>query len=148
VIARHPPSLPLALYTFERHGPAACSNLCYKRDPSPAQWKFTVTDNDGNYPETWINWVRATPGGKNIPNGGSTTSTKVVVDFQGMVAGKGSHIDLKIDSGSYVPVESPHTVTGLSDGPHTIYLKAVDKDGKADSTPAKWRFTVINDDDD
>ena len=77
-----------------------------------------------------------------------TTSTKVIVDFQGTVSGPGSHIDLKIDSGSYVPVASPRTITGLSDGPHTIYLKAVNQAGKADPTPAKWRFTVINDNDD
>jgi large repetitive protein len=77
-----------------------------------------------------------------------TTSTKVIVDFQGTVSGPGSHIDLKIDSGSYVPVASPRTITGLSDGPHTIYLRAVDQGGKADPTPAKWRFTVINDNDD
>jgi hypothetical protein len=53
----------------------------------------------------------------------------VIVDFQGTVAGRGSHIDLKIDSGSYVPVASPHTITRLSDGPHMIYLRAADKEG-------------------
>jgi hypothetical protein len=68
----------------------------------------------------------------------------VVVDFQGTVSGPGSHIDLKIDSGSYVPVASPHKITGLSDGPHTICLKAVNQAGKADPTPACWKFTVIN----
>jgi hypothetical protein len=102
-------------------------------------------DDDNDNPETWINWVR-TPGGKNIPSGGTTTSTTVIVDFQGTVAGRGSHIDLKIDSGSYVPIASPHTITRLSEGAHTIYLRAVDNDGNVDPTPAKWRFTVINDD--
>ena len=116
-------------------------------DPTPAKWTLTVKKDKGGYPETWINWVRATPRGVNIANGGSTSSSTVIVDFQGTVAGKGSHIDLKIDSGSYVPVASPHKITGLSDGPHTIYLKAVNQAGKADPTPAKWRFTVINDDD-
>jgi large repetitive protein len=62
------------------------------------------------------------------------------------VSGPGSHIDLKIDNGRYKPVASPHTITELSDGAHTIYLRAVDMDGKADPTPAKWTFTVINDD--
>jgi large repetitive protein len=117
-----------------------------KRDPSPAQWKFTVIGDNDSYPDTWINWFR-TEGGQNIPHRGKIVATKVIVDFQGTVAGPGSHIDLKIDSGSYVPVASPHTITGLSDGPHTIYLKAVNQAGKADPTPAKWRFTVINDDD-
>jgi hypothetical protein len=78
-------------------------------------------DNETNNPETWINWVRTT-GGKNIPNGGTTTSTKVIVDFQGTVSGEGSHIDLKIDNGPYKPVASPHTITSLSVGKHTIFL--------------------------
>ena len=117
-----------------------------QEDPTPAKWTFTVTGGPPpppGLPDTWINWVRAKPnGGPNIPYGGSTPSSTVIVDFQGTVAGKGSHIDLKIDSGSYVPVASPHTITGLSDGPHTIYPKAVNQAGKADPTPAKWRFTV------
>jgi hypothetical protein len=116
-------------------------------DPTPAKFTFTVKkDKGGGYPDTWINWVRATPRGVNIANGGSTSSSTVIVDFQGTVAGKGSHIDLKIDSGSHLPVASRHTITGLSDGPHTIYLKAVNQAGKTDPTPAKWRFTVIDDD--
>jgi hypothetical protein len=111
-------------------------------DPTPAKWTFTVKKDKGGYPETWINWVRATPKGVNIANGGSTSSSTVIVDFQGTVAGRGSHIDLKIDNGQYEPVASPHTITGLSDGPHTIYLRAVDKEGKRDPSPAQWRFTV------
>jgi hypothetical protein len=84
--------------------------------------------------------------GLNISYSGSTPSSTVIVDFQGTVAERGSHIDLRIDNGQYKAVASPRTITGLSDGPHTIYLRAVDKDGIADPTPAKWRFTVINDD--
>jgi hypothetical protein len=55
--------------------------------------------------------------------------TPVVVDFQGTVSGKGSHIDLKIDKGRYKPVASPRTISRLSDGARTVYLRAVDKEG-------------------
>jgi hypothetical protein len=114
-------------------------------DPRPAKFTFTVKkDKGGGYPDTWINWVRASPGGVNIPNGGSTSSSKVAVDFQDTVSGQGSHIDLKIDDGRYKPVASPHTITGLSEGTHTIYLRAEDKEGKRDPSPAQWKFTVIN----
>jgi hypothetical protein len=44
-------------------------------------------------------------------------------------------------------VASPKTIPGLSVGKHTIYLRAVDQDGKADPTPAKWTFTVGEEDD-
>jgi hypothetical protein len=118
-------------------------------DPTPAKWTFTVKKDKGGggYPDTWINWVRATPRGVNIATGGSTSSSTVIVDFQGTVAGKGSHIDLKIDDGPYKPVASPRTITGLSDGTHTIYLRAEDKEGKRDPSPAQWKFTVIKDGD-
>ena len=118
-------------------------------DPTPAKWTFTVKKGKGGggFPDTWINWVRATPKGVNIANGGSTSSSTVIVDFQGTVAGKGSEIDLKIDNGKWKAVASPHKIPGLSDGPHTIYLKAVNQAGRADPTPAKWTFTVIKDDD-
>jgi len=43
---------------------------------------------------------------------------------------------------------SPYTITGLSEGTHTIYLRAEDKEEKRDPSPAQWKFTVINNDDD
>jgi hypothetical protein len=89
-------------------------------DPTPAKWTFTVKKDNDDYPETWINWIRVTPRGVNIANGGSTSSSTVIVDFQGTVSGPGSHIDLKIDNGTWKPVASPHKIPGLSDGPHTI----------------------------
>jgi hypothetical protein len=115
-------------------------------DPRPAKWTFTVTGGGAGGPETWVNWVRASPRGVNIADGGSTPSSTVIVDFQGTVAGRGSHIDLRIDDGKYKPVASPYTIKRLPDGTHTIYLKAVNQAGKADPTPAKWTLTVGEDD--
>jgi hypothetical protein len=135
------PGLSVGKHTISLKGVDKYGN----EDLTPAKWTFTVKKDKagGGNPDTWINWVRATPKGVNIANGGSTSSSTVIVDFQGTVAGRGSHIDLKIDSGSYVPVASPRTITGLSEGTHTIYLKAVNQAGKADPTPAKWTFTVM-----
>jgi hypothetical protein len=116
-------------------------------EPTPAKWTFTVIKGKGGFPETWINWVRATPKGVNIADGGSTPSSTVIVDFQGTVSGRGSHIDLKIDNGPYEPVASRHKITDLSVGKHTIYLKAINQKGQEDPTPAKWTFTVGEEDD-
>jgi hypothetical protein len=82
------------------------------------------------------------PGGKDMPKGGTTTSTSVVVDFEGTVSGHGSHIDLKIDNDRYYPVASPHTISGLSEGFHEIFLRAVDQDDNVDRTLAKWTFLL------
>jgi hypothetical protein len=40
-------------------------------------------------------------------------------------------------------VASPDTIKGLWYGYNTIYLRAVDKDGDVDRTPAKWSFDVF-----
>jgi hypothetical protein len=53
-----------------------------------------------------------------------------------------------MDDGRYKPVASPHTIAGLSVGTHTIYLRVEDQEEDVDPSPAQWRFTVINDNDD
>jgi hypothetical protein len=95
-------------------------------------------------PDTWINSVR-TPDGKNIANGGTTTSRVVTVDFQSTATdtGKGSRVDLTIDNDDLEAVASPKTIRELSVGKHTIELRGVDKYGNKDPTPAKWTFTVV-----
>jgi hypothetical protein len=61
-------------------------NYCFKDDYG--EYHRGTDDN----PETFINWMHE-PDGTNIPNGGTTTSTRVIVDFQGSVEGRGSHIE-------------------------------------------------------
>jgi hypothetical protein len=84
---------------------------------------------------------------RDIPNGGGTNSTTVVVDFEGTISNMTSHIDLKIDNGSYTPVTSLHTITGLSARIHTIYVRLEDQEEGVDPSPAQWRFTVIDNND-
>jgi hypothetical protein len=101
---------------------------------------------DGDYPETWINWVR-TGNGKDVRNGGHTSSNSFVVDFKGTVEGHGSRIDFRIDDDPYYPVASPHSFSILSEGYHTISLRAVDHDEDIDPTPATWSFHTAEDHD-
>jgi hypothetical protein len=125
-------------------------------DPETAEPAICVTevegdddDNDDN-PETWINWVQANDGYddhyEEVHDGAVLHSgvKDFKVDFQSTATdtGKGSHVDLKIDNGTYHKVASPHTFSITSYGPHTIYLKGVDKDGNEDETPAKFSFAI------
>lgn len=120
----------------------------YKVKPSDMRAWDSQTANDKLKQFVLYLKRNAKPYGGKRRSSGEFSVNSIPTYFEGTVSGQGSHIDLKIDSGSYVPVASPHTITRLPEGAHTIYLRSVDQDGHVDPTPAKWRFTVIDDNDD
>ena len=61
--------------------------------------------------------------------------------FGGSVDTNFDHYELKVDGGSYARATSPHTISGLSEGPHTAYVKAVDVSAN-ESEPASQAFTI------
>ncbi len=46
------------------------------------------------------------------------------------------------DAGDFAPCSSPHVVTGLSVGPHTFDVRAIDFSGNIDQTPATHTWTI------
>jgi galactose oxidase-like protein/hemolysin type calcium-binding protein len=54
----------------------------------------------------------------------------------------GTSFECKLDSGSYAPCSSPKTTSYLSDGSHTLSVRAKDPAGNVDPTPASRTFTV------
>ncbi|MCO4748243.1 MAG: hypothetical protein KC912_25845 [Proteobacteria bacterium] len=52
------------------------------------------------------------------------------------------HFTCRVDDGETVACTSPHTHTGLTEGPHTFRVTAVDLAGNADASPAERSFTV------
>jgi hypothetical protein len=54
----------------------------------------------------------------------------------------GSTFQCAMDSGSFGACSSPRTYPGLSEGPHTFSVYAIDPDGFADETPAAQSFSV------
>jgi hypothetical protein len=55
----------------------------------------------------------------------------------------GSTFKCKIDRRRYKKCRSPKTLRGLDPGPHTFRVRATDKAGNTDRTPAKDRFTIL-----
>jgi hypothetical protein len=54
----------------------------------------------------------------------------------------GSTFGCKRDSGNWVSCTSPHTTANFADGTHTWYVRAKDKAGNRDPSPASRTFTV------
>jgi uncharacterized protein YaiE (UPF0345 family) len=54
----------------------------------------------------------------------------------------GSHFKCKIDGGSFGARTNPRTVGSLANGTHTFSVRAIDKAGNADPTPASRSFKV------
>ena len=103
------------------------TDLFGNTDPTPASRSFTV---DTTGPDTIID--TAPPS--------ITNSTSATVTFH---ASEGSvTFECQIDGGAFSACSSSKTYTGLSDGPHTIAVRALDAVGNPDPTPATAAFTV------
>ncbi|HYH66692.1 MAG TPA: Ig-like domain-containing protein [Urbifossiella sp.] len=73
-----------------------------------------------------------------------TNSAAATFQFTGSDAG-GSGVtgfQYRVDGGTWTAAASPLTLSGLSDGPHTFEVRAVDAVGNIDPTPASYSWTI------
>jgi uncharacterized protein YjiK len=93
----------------------------------------TVTIADNDPPDTTIDSAPGTP----------TMSTAAHFTFNGSqptstLAG----FECSLDGAAFATCTSPLTLTGLLEGTHTFAVRAVDRAGHKDPTPASWTWTV------
>ena len=63
-----------------------------------------------------------------MPNGSNTTSTSIAFTFSGTDIGLGlDHFECSIDGASFTLCNSPVQFESLSDGTHTLEVRAEDK---------------------
>ena len=71
---------------------------------------------------------------------GTTTDNRPAFSFTATESG--SVFECRVDSGSWADCTSPWTTAALSDGNHTVSVRATDVAGNTDASPATRSFTV------
>ncbi len=120
-------------------------------------FKVRAEDNSGNKDAsaelfTWnvdttpppVNIETAIDGNNNtVPNGSNTTSTSIAFTFSGTDLGIGlDHFECSIDGASFTLCNSPVQFQSISDGSHTLEVRAEDKVGNEGPTPTAFIWTV------
>ena len=73
---------------------------------------------------------------------GTIGTSSATFGFRGTPAGDTARVQCRLDAGAYSNCSSPRTFSGLGDGSHTVYFRAMGEDGTPDPTPAQRTFTV------
>ncbi len=85
--------------------------------------------------------VDTAPPDTTIDSGPSGTTNDPTPTF-GFSSEAGASFQCKVDSGSYAVCGSPKTTSHLTDGSHTLHVRATDPAANSDPTPASRTFTV------
>ncbi|HEX8437475.1 Ig-like domain-containing protein, partial [Archangium sp.] len=111
-------------YTFEVRAIDEAGNV----DPSPASYTWTV---DTKEPDTVIDDKPANP----------THSADATFTFSSDDKGTVKY-ECRLLPATFTSCAGPVSYTGLSEGPHTFEVRAIDAAGNVDSTPAPYQWTV------
>src|SRR5659263_97635 len=68
-----------------------------------------------------------------------TNSTSATFIFTGTVSGI---FECQLDTDGYSECLTPKDYTGLTEGPHTFYVRAIDSSNTSDPNPANYTWTV------
>ena len=110
-------------HTFEVRAVDDAGNV----DPSPASYAWTVVD--------------VTPPETMVESGppATTQGTSAVFTFS---ADEQASFECSLDGGAFAACTSPRQYTGLGVGPHTFEVRATDRAGHVDASPAAYLWTV------
>ncbi|MGZ6587943.1 MAG: Ig-like domain-containing protein [Solirubrobacteraceae bacterium] len=83
-----------------------------------------------------------TPPDTTITSGPTGTTTDNSPTFAFTATESGSVFECRVDSGAWADCTSPWTTAALSDGAHSVSVRATDVAGNTDASPATRSFTV------
>jgi hypothetical protein len=84
-----------------------------------------------------------TPPDTKITKGPPKKTHKTTVKFKFTATEAGSTFQCKLDGKPFKPCRAPKTYKKLKPGKHVFKVRAIDKAGNVDPTPAKRKFTVL-----
>lgn len=93
-------------------------------------------------PETEITSI-ADGRGRGLANSHRTRSTSITFTFEGVVSVGNVEFECALDGASFTSCASPMTYAGLGIGDHTFAVRARDRLGRADPTPATFAWLVL-----
>ena len=101
-------------------------------DPTPAQRLWTVSTGATGIPDTTI-------------TGGPTNTTLANSSFSFTSNESGVHFQCRVDGSPWVACTSPWWVYGALPDNHVVEVRAIDRDGNVDPTPARrvWTVTAV-----
>jgi TolB protein len=86
--------------------------------------------------------VDTTPPNTTISSGPSGTIKTRSASFGFTASESGSHFQCRLDAATFKACTSPKSYTGLVNGSHTFRVRAIDRAGNIDATPATRTFNV------
>jgi large repetitive protein len=96
-------------------------------DPTPASFTWVV---DLTAPETTIDSAPTNP--SNTAAGRFTFSSNEA----------GSSFECRVDAAAFAPCTTPFTTAALADGTHTFEVRAIDRAGNVDPSPARFTWLI------
>jgi hypothetical protein len=119
-----------ALFALSGTVPFSCDDWCV----GAAAYVDDVYVADGFVPDTSPPETTITSGG---PETASTTAT-----FEFIASESSSTFECSLDGAAFASCTSPATHSGLAEGPHSFRVRATDRAGNTDPTPAEQDWTV------
>jgi hypothetical protein len=78
-----------------------------------------------------------------ISSGPAASTTETGAGFAFLSSESGSTFSCKLDAGKWSRCRPPKSYTGLALGAHQLAVRATDKAGNVDATPATWSWSVV-----
>ncbi len=118
--------LSAGAHTFDVRAKDPAGNM----DPTPAAYTWTI---DLTLPDTTITGGQpANPTNNNLATFTFNSSDPAAT------------FECQIDGGGFLPCTTPRYYTGLSEGPHTFQVRAINSFGSPDPTPASYTWVIDN----